>query len=80
MKLGNLFDIDNLWYSKEEDKEIVNQLFDKEEFYSALTPSITYSSYGHLVMELNNELYYIETYSQMMSEESIWIFKLNKND
>ena len=80
MKLGNLFDIDNLWYSKEEDKEIVKQLFDKEEFYSALTPSITYSSYGHLVMELNNELYYIKTYSQMMSEESIWIFKLNKND
>lgn len=78
IKLNQIINIDDLLFTNEESKNIVNQLLDKDSFYSMEIASIPEIAPTYILVELNNEFYYIYTESNIAGVSLVTIYHLNK--
>ena len=78
IKLNQIINIDDLSFANEESKNIVNQLLDKDSFYSMEIASIPEIAPTYILVELNNEFYYIYMESNIAGVSLVTIYHLNK--
>ena len=78
IKLNQIINIDDLSFTNEESKNIVNQLLDKDSFYSMEIASIPEIAPTYILVELNNEFYYIYMESNIAGVSLVTIYHLNK--
>ena len=78
IKLNQIINIDDLSFTNEESKNIVNQLLDKDSFYSMEIVSIPEIAPTYILVELNNEFYYIYMESNIAGVSVVTIYHLNK--
>ena len=78
VKLNQIINIDELSFSNEESKNIVNELLNKNCFYSIAIASIPEIAPTYILVELNNEFYYIYMESNITGVSLVAIYHLNK--
>ena len=76
--LGEIINIDELYFENDNFKEIVKELFLKQSFYTIATVAIPELASSYILMELEEELYYIYMQTNIDGLSSIVIYELKK--
>lgn len=78
MKLSQIINREKLSFKNEESEKIVQKLLTKDCAYSIAIVAIPEFAPGYILIELDNQLYYIYMESNISEINSIAIFKLNE--